>query len=152
MSFSAIFSEFSARLGPDVSFAGPSEKDTESRPGRIVWQPGPARHIPPKRIGGGPGDEGPILTRQWTIIVDIWAADLDATVELANKFLAVAHDLLSQHSYQPGSEEWDTGGVTSKGVLCRMSLFLQTPIPRTEVPTVLITTINPSYWLDDTVV
>lgn len=157
MSLQVIFDAVEARLVglvgkamPDLLFVGPEQRDDESRPRRIMWRPaGPAAHAAPKRIGGGPGNDGPILSRVWTIEVEVWGDTLTETEALVNAFLSAAHDVLSQHGYSPGGEAWMVGGrAGGKGALCRMAFPLVVPIPRLRMPTVPVGAVNATYSLE----
>jgi hypothetical protein len=131
-------------------FVGPNDADNNTAPPFISWQPVQAKHLPPSRLRGVAGDPGAILTRQWAIRVDVWGKDLGNAVELADLFLATAHDLLSQHSYGPGEEQWNPGGVTAHGCHCLMTLFISTPILRTASPTQTIGEIRAAMKLNGT--
>jgi hypothetical protein len=148
----AIFAEFPARLGPDIVFAGPRDRDANSRPPRIAWDAVSDSLVPPPRIGGGPGDDGPVYSRRWSIAVEVWGRDLDEAIALADLFIATAHELLSQHAFRAGNSSWHTGGRQGLGAVCAMSIELRTLVPKTTRPTRAITEINPSYLLNDTAV
>lgn len=131
MSLEEIFAPFAAALGPEnCRFVGPNRVDDSSKPPRISWQPVKAKHLPPARLRGGPGDDGAVLTRQWLIQAEVWGTDLANAEALADRFMATAHELLSQHSYQPGEEDWNPGGVTAHGARCLISFFINRPILR----------------------
>jgi hypothetical protein len=121
-------------LPAGVSFAGPDDVDDTSRFPRITWNPITALHGKPRRLGGGPGDDGEIMQRQWSIRVDVWAADLSATEDLVNAFLASAHELLSSAGYHGGQEVWNPGGRTASGCVCAINFQLLTPVPRKPKP------------------
>jgi hypothetical protein len=150
VSLEDVFAEFPARLGPEVKFVGPEGRDAISSPPRIAWLPRSAALIPPKRIGGGPGDDGAVYTRQWDVVVEVWGEDLETTEDLADLLLATAQDLLSQHGFRGGQEVWDLGGVSGKGVVCRLTINVLAPVLRTIRPTRSITAIAATYRLDDT--
>lgn len=151
MSLDVIFAAVGKRLAlevPELLFVGPEDRNATSRPMRISWSPIRARQVAPRRTRGGPGDDGSILSRLWTIHVEIWAEDasgtssrLAAAESLANVFLGVAHEILSQHGYKPSDENWLPGGDTSKGAVCNMTFEIETPIPRLASPTRTISEI-----------
>lgn len=145
MSLQAIFDAVGARLQglvgkdyPALLFVGPDDRDDQSRATRICWKPGTqATHQAPRRIGGGPGNDGPILTRIWVIEVEVWGASLAETEALVNAFLSAGHDVLTQNGYIPGGEAWRLGGTAGgQGVLCMIGFQLAVPIPRVPIPTV----------------
>lgn len=147
---SQIFNEDFAKRLDGVRFVGPKLAENTVKAPVIIWQPVSAVHIAPRRIGGGPGDDGDILTREWTIVVEVYGRTLDETENLTNVFLGAAHEWLSRHGYTLGSEQWDPGGQTAGGSLCVLSFKLRTPIPRTPKPTREITNIAGTYKLGNT--
>jgi hypothetical protein len=144
-SLKAIFALFEdsdyAWLPEGVRMAGPDRRDDTSRARRITWEPVSALHTRPRRLGGGPGDDGEIMQRTWTIRVEVWGSSLDDTLLIANAFLGAAHELLTKHGFNGGQESWNPGGVTGSGSLCVIGFELLTPIPRLPKPTRKITEI-----------
>jgi hypothetical protein len=132
----AVFDAIAEILGPTVTFVGPERALDNSKPPRISWDPKAGKQIDPSRTGGGPGDDGHIMAREWSVEIEVWGEDFDATEELANAFLAAVHDTVTRFSYRPGEEQWDTGGVTAKGARCLMALSIVAPIPRTAEATI----------------
>lgn len=138
----ALFEDPDQAWLPDgVRMAGPERRDDQSRKRRITWEPVSSVYTSPRRLGGGPGDDGEIMQRRWTIKVEVWGSDLDDTLLIANAFLASAHELLSKHGFNGGQDEWNPGGVTASGCLCVIAFELLTPIPRRVKPTRKITEI-----------
>lgn len=149
MAIEAVFDGFQDALGVDVvTFAGPKQVDETAKPPRITWQPISARHTSPKRIDGGPGDDGPILTREWLIKVDVWGSDLAETETLADLFLAIAHDKLSQYSYRPGEEPiWKATGQAGDGTVMQILFTVQSPILRLPLRTVTLKQLRTTMGL-----
>lgn len=143
MSLAEIFARFEEPgwLPDGVLFVGPDRRDDTARPPRISWEPATGLHTKPRRLGGGPGDDGEIMQRQWGIKVEIWGNDLTETEKLANVFLGAAHELLSGAGYNGGQEIWRPGGTTAKGSVCEVLFHLLTPVPRLPKPTRPITAI-----------
>jgi hypothetical protein len=144
VSLENIFADFKtelAKVDPTLRFTGPAETDHESAPNRMNWAPVRATHAAPRGLGDATGG-GPLLTRRWDILVEIWGESITATEELANLFLNVAQRSLTQFGYAPGQEQWEPGGVTAKGALCKMLFPLLTPVPRRQLATRPITAIN----------
>jgi hypothetical protein len=148
VSLESIFAGFPERLPPGVTFGDPSKVNDTAKPPRITWYPKRANHLAPRGLGGR--DTSPMNDRQWTIFVEIWGESLTGAEQLTNDFLAVAQDLLSKHSYSNSTEDWDVGGVTSKGVLCLLSFQLRTPILKTVIPTVPVTGFEPTFVMGET--
>jgi hypothetical protein len=130
-----------AWLPEGVRMAGPERADDTSRARRITWEPVSAIYTNPRRLGGGPGDDGEILQRVWSIKVEVWGSTLDDTLLIANTFVAAAHELLSKHGFRGAQESWNAGGVLASGCLCVIAFELVTPIPRRVKPTRKITEI-----------
>lgn len=142
----AIFEPFADALGPEnCAFVGPDKVDSAGRPPRISWNPIEADHLAARRTGGLAGDDGPILTRRWLIQIDIRGKNLDDTERLADLFLATAHDLLSQHTYKPGKEQWNPGGVTANGSHCLMVIAIERPVLRTPAITQTIGAVRAAF-------
>lgn len=131
-----VFAALKAKFGDDVRFVGPARKDDMRKPPSIRWDPPRARIFPTNRIGGGPRDDGDVARRQWTVEVEVWGQDLEATVVLVDRLRAAAHDLGTHFTFPPeGDEDWNTGGVNAKGVLCTITFLVNTPVLRTIRPT-----------------
>jgi hypothetical protein len=134
VSLTPIFDQFTAPgtdwLPDGVAMVGPDRIDDSARAPRIAWRPVGAVHTAARRLGGGPGDDGDIMSRQWSIEVDVWGTDLDNTIVLVDAFLAAAHELLSKAGYNGGREVWNVGGVTASGARCVISFQLITPVRR----------------------
>lgn len=130
MSLESIFASYAERM-PGVPIVSPADKEDTTKPPCITWDPKSASHMAPKGLG-------PMLTRQWTIRVEIWGEGLTETEQLTDRFLAATQDLLSRFSYGLGEEQWNTGGVSAKGCTCIMTMRLQTPVLKTFTPSVPI--------------
>lgn len=144
MSLGGIFEgmrEELAKREPELLFAGPGERYDTSRPRRITWSPFRATHMTPGETGGRTRERGPLLRRRWLIAVDIWGQGLEDTEHLVDLFIGVAHLKLSQNGYQPGEEDWNPGGVTADGSVCRYVFPLLTPIRRLPEETVPVTRV-----------
>lgn len=138
----ALFTDPDQEWLPEgVRMVGPERKDDSAKARRIIWEPVSAVYTSPRRLGGGPGDDGEIFQRTWTVKVEVWGSNLDDTLLIANTFLASAHELLSKHGFNGGSEEWNPGGVLASGCLCVIAFELKTPVPRRVKPTRKITEI-----------
>lgn len=135
MGLRVVFDSISAELGPEVAFVGPERKDDQGKFQRISWDPKAAEQKPPQRIGGGPGDDGHIMSRHWIVEVEVWGKDFDSTEDLVNRFLSILHDKVTAFSYRPGEEKWNCGGVTAGGSTCTMMIVIVAPIPRTAAHT-----------------
>jgi len=146
VSLQEIFDRFKAPgsdwLPDDVPLIGPDDAQDTGRAPRITWTPAEAVHTAPRRLGGGPGDDGEIMQRQWSIKVEVWGIDLTATEKLTDQFLASAHELLSAAGYKGGREIWNPGGRTASGSLCVIVFQLQTPVRRMPKPARPVTQIN----------
>jgi hypothetical protein len=140
----SIFDAIEERMG-GVPIGGPDQVDHEGQPPRITWEPVRAQYGKARRLGGGAGNDGPFLTRQWTLRVVIWGESLLATERLVDQFLVTLQELLSLHSYSPTEETWNTGEQTDKGALCTMLLSIHAPVLRTVQPTRSITAVNATY-------
>jgi hypothetical protein len=144
VSLETIFAPFQDRLGADVKFEGPARTDDNAAPPRITWEPATRTHQKPQ------GLQGSFLTGRWGIRVDIWGKDLSNAVELADRFLAVANELLSRNSLGLGQEVWNTGGATARGTHCVLLVTIDVPILKTAIPSRPITAIDPTYTMGDT--
>jgi hypothetical protein len=129
-------------LAPGLAFKSPDRALDIGKPPRISWDPTEAVHSSATRITGAAGDDGPFSTRQWAIKVEVWGEDLGETEILVDLFLATARRLLSKHSFQPGPEKWDTGGVSGKGALCTMAVFINRPVLKIPQPYRRITEVD----------
>jgi hypothetical protein len=130
-----------------LSWAGPDRRDDHAAAPRVAWKPVSASHEAPRRTGGGGSDPGAILMRRWSIEVEVWGRTQEETERIVDLFLAVAHDELSQHSYDRGNETWFPGGATTDAVVCQIGFTLLAPVLRRQNPRRPITAINVSKKL-----
>lgn len=126
----------------ELTVAGPKEWDSHGAPPRIAWKPAAAAFEPPRRIQGMSGDPGPILTRRWLIAVDIWGRTQNEAEQLADLFLAIAHEHLSAFSYGLPEEDWMPGGVTTTYARCVLTFPIMAPVVRRAQPVRPITQID----------
>ena len=129
-------------LAPGLAFKDPGRRADAGRPPQISWDPAEAAHDAATRITGAAGDDGPFSTRQWAIQIDVWGKDLAETQILVDLFLATARRLLSRHSFRPGQEKWDTGGVSGNGVVCKAVIFIACPVMKIPQPYRRITEVD----------
>lgn len=151
MSLKSVFTAIEERFADDrVKFAGPDRIDDTDKPPRVRWVPLRAQRTPPTRAGGGPRDDGDIAVRSWVLELEFWGVTLTATEELADKFFAVCHDLGTHFTFPPeGTEDWNTGGVSPRGVICKTQFTMRVPIRRTVKP-VVRPIVVPALKLNDT--
>lgn len=144
MSLHEIFAEFEkAKHWPEgVQVVGPERPAGDLPPPVIAWMPTAGVLKGARRIGGGPGDDGDIATREWTIAVDFWTDTLDELEVLVDRFHALAHDHLSKFGYAPAAEQWRTGKLVERGAVCLMSFHLRTSVKRTPMATRPLTAAN----------
>ena len=146
MSLEVIFDSIKERI-PDVHFTM-GKKGENAAPPLVIWRPVSGRHLNPPHTGGGPGDDGPIMARQWEIEVICWHKTLQQTIQLANAFLAAAFTQLSRYAIRNSSEKWDVGNVTELGAACLINFQIVTPIEREKPTAKIITGINTTYDIE----
>lgn len=141
----SIMASLAEGLPPQVKFE--EDKDQQSRPNSILWIPTTASYSAPRGLGGA-ARNGPLFTRELTVVFRVWGEGYREVEELLNTLVNAAHVKLSQHSYQVAGEEWFTGGATSRGVECKLAMILRIPIARTPGATVPLPPIVPTFTME----
>lgn len=144
-----VFAAYPERLAaelpdlPPIAFGKPRDIGIAASP-RITWEPKGRTILAPKGLGV-------LGTGEWRILVDIWGESDEQTLQLANAFHAVTHDLLSRFGYGLSDEVWDIGGETTPGALCRLTLRLQQPIEKSFIPSRTVNLVVTNRMGDSTV-
>lgn len=149
----AVMDELGERVKARVDglhWDGPDTNAHAKSSPRITWEPVRGAHQPPKRMGGGPKDDGALWTRRLRIEVVVWGERLEKTEELLQVFVEELHEVCTHHSYSLEGEEWATGGKMSKGMACALGVVLSIPFLRKKSPTRTLTDIVPTFTLGAT--
>lgn len=142
MGFAAIWEAVGEYLPEAIRLVGPDDVGRYDRPQRISWDPVSASPSAPQRLGTA-AEAGPLYTRDVSFELELWGESLEATEEMLASLVNAMHKVLSQHGYRPGSERWNTGAQSTKGVVCVLTVTLRIPLQREQKKTVRISEIAP---------
>lgn len=132
---SGIVEAFREELArPEVEvLLGADHVAAHGKPLRIVWVPVSDYFSPPARVGGNPRQ---LYTRNASVTLHIWGADLEATEQLLHDTVAALYRTVSAPGLELQPTQWldDKGGLVQHGEVVLLNIALQIPVfdqPRT---------------------